>query len=121
MTGELEAVGNLTSVSTSSVITLTWQPPFSLNLTTAEPDIVYCVNIVNITNEDIEIDHLISNCSVFETYYNFVIVSPEFEGLFRFIITPRSNVEGAKNGTPNSINVSYYSLECMFIVISDSV
>ena len=74
MTGELEAVGNLTSVSTSSVITLTWQPPFSLNLTTAEPDIIYCIDIVNITNEDIEIDHLISNCSVFETYYNLVVV-----------------------------------------------
>ena len=56
MTGELEAVGNLTSVLTSSVITLMWQLLFSLNLTTAEPDIVHCVDIVNITNEDIEIN-----------------------------------------------------------------
>ena len=46
--GTLEAVLHLIGTSTSSAIQLSWQPPFSLNLTTAEPDIVYCVDILNI-------------------------------------------------------------------------
>ena len=62
--GTLESVINLTTTSMSSTIHLGWQPPFSLNLTTAEPDIVYCVDVFDITDER---DHLISNCSVFET------------------------------------------------------
>ena len=70
LAGTLEAVSNLTSVSTPSIIQLSWQPPFSLNLITAEPDIFYCVDVFNITSGETEFerDHLISNCSVFQTY-----------------------------------------------------
>ena len=67
--GSLEAVVNLMAKFTSSIIQLSWQPPFSLNLTTAEPDIVYCIDVFNITHGETERDHLISNCSVFQTYY----------------------------------------------------
>ena len=112
----LEAVSNLTTVSTSSIIQLSWQPPFSLNLTTAEPDIVYCIDALNITNHqeaEFEADNLVSNCSVFETYYQFVIVNLYTEDLFQFVVTPRSNVEGARNETPSVINVSY-SFESKF-------
>ena len=86
MAGQLEAVRNLITLSTLSVIHLSWQPPFSLNLTTAELDIVYCVDILNITNHQ------------------------EAEDFFQFVVTPRSNVKGARNGTPSVINMSY-SLE----------
>ena len=105
MIGELEAVGNLTGVSTSSAIHLTWHAPFSLNLTTSEPDIVYCVDIksFNISNGE---DHLVTNCSVFNTHYNFIAENPDPRNLYHLRVTPRSNVEGARNGTPNVINIT---------------
>ena len=109
--GTLEVVSNLTIVSTSSAIVLIWQPPFTLNLTTAEPDIIYCIDIFNITDGETEGVHLISNCSVFEPLYKFVIENPDPEDLFQFVVTPRNNMKGARNGTPSAINVSY-SLEC---------
>ena len=96
----------------SSAIQLLWQPPFSLNLTTAEPDIVYCVNVFNITDEGMEREPLISNCSVFETCYNFVVDNPDPQDLFQLIVTraPRSNIEGARSGNTKEINASYMHL-----------
>ena len=104
--GKLEAVGNFSSKSMLSSIHLTWQPPFSLNLTTAEPDIIYCVDITrfNITDEG---DHFVSNCSVFNPHYNFTVENPDPRDLFQFQVTPRSNMEGAMDGTPNEINVTF--------------
>ena len=97
---------------TSSIIQLSWQPPFSLNLTTAEPDIVYCIDVFNITNGEIEFerDHLISNCTVFQTYYTFAVDDPDPKDIFQFIVTPRSNIEGARNGTTKEINATYVRL-----------
>ena len=84
-----------------------WKPPFSLNLTTAEPDIVYCVDIFNIVAEEQEKEYLITNCSVFESRYYFTVDNPDPRDLFQFTITPRSNVEGARNGTPSQINTTF--------------
>ena len=101
-----EAVGNLTSVCISSAISLTWQSPFSLNLTTAETDIIYCVSIFNITNGEFEADLLIDDCTVLEQYYNFAIENPDPKYQYKFIVIPRSNVEGATNGIPSMVNAS---------------
>ena len=106
ITGKLEAVDNLTSKPMPSSIQLSWQPPFSLNLTTAEPDVVYCVDIIQYKSTDIE-GHVVSNCSVYYPRYNFMMENPDPRDLFQFQITPRSNVEGASNGTPNEINVTF--------------
>ena len=106
--GSLEAIVNLTATLISSAIQLSWQPPFSLNLTTTEPDIVYCVDIFNITDAERERDYLISNCSVFETYYSFALDNPG--DLFQFIVTPRSNIDRARNGTLKKFNVTYMHL-----------
>ena len=43
-----------------------WDAPFSLDLTNAEPDIVYCVEVYNITCRR---SLLISECDVMETSY----------------------------------------------------
>ena len=45
---------------------LFWQAPFSLDLTNADPDIVYCVEVYNITCGR---SLLISECDVMETSY----------------------------------------------------
>ena len=98
-------------MSTSSVIQLTWQPLFSLNLTTAEPDIIYCVDIhvfeFSITTGELDRNHLISNCSVFDSRYTFKVENPDPRDLFQFTITPRSNVEEARNGTSRRINATF--------------
>ena len=108
MIGKLEAVHNLTRSTgdTLSNIQLTWQPPFSLNLTTAEPDIVYCVDLISFNTTGGE-DHLVSNCSVFNPYYNYTVEKPDPRDLFQFQVTPRSNVQGAGNGTTNEVNVTF--------------
>ena len=108
--GSLEAVVNLTAEFLSSAIQLSWQPPFSLNLTTAEPDIVYCVDVFNITDGETERDHLISNCSVFHTYYTFTVDDSDQKDIFQFIVTPRNNIEGARNGTSSKINATFIHL-----------
>ena len=105
----LESVGDLTSHSTSLSISLSWKPPFSLNLTTAEPDIVYCIDIIRSFSVDgqLESEHLITNCSIYQPSYNFSFERPDPRDVFQFIVTPRSNVEGATNGSPNQINATF--------------
>ena len=122
--GPLDAVVNLTVKRTSSAIQLSWQPPFSLNLTTAEPDIIYCVNVFNITDEGMERDHLISNCNVSETYlvYNFVVENPDLNDLLQLIVTPRSNIEGSKSGNAKKINATFIHLvEGKYIIINNNI
>ena len=81
--------------SSNTTITISWAPPFSLNLTTAEPDIQYCVDVYNVTGGGD--DHLQSMCDITDTYCTFTASDPD--QLFNFTVTPRSNVEGSLNGT----------------------
>ena len=75
-----------------------WKPPFSLDLSEVEIDIIYCVDIYNITCDAKEL--AVSDCNVTSANYNSNAIVPD--GYFyEFIITPRSNVEGAVNGTPS--------------------
>ena len=97
-TGNLSAVSNIAVHNNSTTIRVTWTAPFSLDLTNAEPDIAYCVDIFNITNEE---RHILTNCSVLQTHYRFVSNDSNPRDQFKFIITPRSNIEGARNGTPS--------------------
>ena len=88
--------------------TILWEAPFSLNLTNVEPDIVYCVEVYNITCGGREL--LISDCDVTETSYTCDVIAPDGY-IYEYTVTPRSNVEGALNGTSKTITgvcVSYY-------------
>ena len=78
--------------------TLFWRAPFTLNLTNVEPDIVYCVDVYNITCGGREL--LISDCDVTETSYTSDVIAPNGY-IYEYIVTSRSNVEGAINGTPS--------------------
>ena len=75
-----------------------WEAPFSLNLTNVEPDIVYCVEVYNITCGGREL--LISDCDVMETSYTSTL-QPGY--IYEYTVTPRSNVEGAQNGTSKNV------------------
>ena len=71
-----------------SVISISWKAPFSLDLTTAEPDIQYCVDVYNVTEGDL----VESRCDITETSYTFTPDNPSPDHLFNFTVTPRSNV-----------------------------
>ena len=77
--------------------TISWSPPFSLDLTNIEPDIVYCVEVYNITCG--ERDLIVSDCDVTETSYTSNDLLDGY--IYEYIVTPRSNVSEARNGTPN--------------------
>ena len=95
--GELQSVSNLKRNGS----TLTWEAPFSLNLTNVDPNIVYCVEVVNITCGRKEL--IISDCNVTEPSYTSDDIAPHGY-IYEYTVTPRSNVEGARNGM--SVTVS---------------
>ena len=78
--------------------TITWEAPFSLDLTGVDPDIVYCVEVYNIT---CGVDALVvGDCNVTEP--RFVDNRLQQGYIYRFTITPRSNGQDAQNGTSNT-------------------
>ena len=87
----------MTEVHKSSS-TLTWVSPFSLDLTGVDLDVVYCVEVYNITCG--RRDLIISDCNVTEPSYTSDDIAPDGY-LYQYIVTPRSNVPGARNGTPS--------------------
>ena len=89
--GQLRGISNLERNGS----TFFWEAPFSLNLTDVDPDIVYCVDICNITCG--RRDLIISDCSVTEPSYTSDDIAPQGY-IYEYTVTPRSNVEGATNG-----------------------
>ena len=87
--GSLGGVSNLER----NASTLSWMPPFSLNLTGVDPDIVYCVEVYNITCG--RRDLIISDCNVTEPSYTSDDMAP-IGYIYEYAVTPRSNVEGAR-------------------------
>ena len=92
-----EAVENLITSSSLKKIVISWEAPFSLNLT-SEPDVAYCVDVHNITGSTYLI---LSDCSVLTAYFVYNTTNPNPRDYFQFTIKPRSNVPGAMNGTPS--------------------
>ena len=64
----------------ASAISISWEAPFSLDLTTAEPDIQYCVDVYNVTGERGDIVE--SSCDITETSYTFTPNNPSPDHLF---------------------------------------
>ena len=92
----MQSVSNLHFENMSNSLHLTWTAPFSLNLTTAEPDIQYCVDVYNVTEGE---DMVESICDITETFYIYTPDNPSPDHLFNFTVTPKSNVPGSLNGT----------------------
>ena len=90
--GPLGAVTTL--VRTPSIIT--WEPPFSLNLTDIEPDIIYCIEVF-LTDCGIEY-FILRDCSVTTNYYDTERFVPGYT--YKVTVTPRSNVVNALPGIP---------------------
>ena len=93
--GPLESIKGLRLENT----TLRWEAPYSLDLSNTELDIVYCVDVYNVSCSKKNL--LTSDCNVTETNYTFDVTDPHAYQ-YEFTITPRSNVRGAVNGTPRT-------------------
>ena len=97
--GPLSPVNNIRR----NLTTLTWKRPFSLDLSNAHPDIVYCVEILNITCRNGDVHPIYSACDVQgEELAIGKFLYRDF--IYRIVITPRSNVVGADNGTKTFID-----------------
>ena len=83
--------------------TLSWVPPFSLDLTNVEPDIVYCVEVYNITCGR---SHVISECNVMETSYTNDALHSGY--IYEYTVISRSNVQGATNGESHNVTGMWY-------------
>ena len=102
--GTLDAV---TSIKRNLSV-ITWEPPFSLDITNSDPDIVYCVEFYNITCGSR--DSIFSDCNVNESSYTHSsILNPGY--IYEIFVTPRSNVEGAENGMTSAISSMLFSIK----------
>ena len=85
--GLLNAVRSLTSTTYSTLISLTWEPPFTLDITDVDPDITgYCVDVINSTSSVT----LHSECEITETEFTY-LMPPErycYSTTFSLSITP---------------------------------
>ena len=91
-TGLLESVSNVRVARDTAI--LSWTSPFSLDLTDIDTDVIYCVDIFNVTCG--RRDLIISDCNVTDSNYTFNVPS---DYIYEYIVTPRSNVPQARNGT----------------------
>lgn len=98
--GTPSIVNNLMSSSNLDEIVLSWEAPFSLNLT-SEPDVAYCVDVYNITANNRASCLILSDCNVLTTHFVYNSSHPNPRDRFQFIVIPRSNMAGARNGTPS--------------------
>ena len=106
-TGPLLSITNLMMRNSS----LEWEAPFTLNLTNAHPDIVYCVDVYNVSCAGRQ--HLVSDCSLTEPTYHYY---PQTDIILEYVVVPRSNVQNARNGTPQVLTGTSKS-SCLDIVI----
>ena len=68
--GLLSTVNDLSITVSNSTLSLTWEPPFSLDITGVNPDITgYCVDMVDFTSSTI----LLSQCGIKETEYSYLL------------------------------------------------
>ena len=95
--GPLESVSNLRVLNEASCdsISIEWKVPFSLNLTNAEPDVLYFIHVYNITGGE---EDMVEFVNIAE-YYTFSHANLSLSQEFKFSVTPVSNVPGAVNGT----------------------
>ena len=101
--GILDPVSNIKRNSS----TITLEPPFSLDLTNADPDIAYCVEVYNITCG--KIDPVFADCSVVD---NEITCPCEPSFIYELLVTPRSNVDRAMNGTLLAVRGNHYYYVC---------
>ena len=101
--GLLDAVSNLRNESLGRVIRLTWDAPFSLNITGVDPDIWYRVDITlnNVPLTTYSISRVVNIPEFNFTDFDATNIS----GIFEFQVTP---INGAGDGTTSAPVTGYF-------------
>ena len=100
--GLLAAVGSLKANPEQTFVNLTWTPPFSLNITSTDPDFFYCVEVYNISTGVTLFD---SSYNMYDPNFNFMTPGSSSCDRFEFRVIP---VNGAGNGSMASVNGSFF-------------
>ena len=99
LAGLLSAVGSPSVDLVGTDISLTWTAPFTLDISNVDPDITYCVDVVNSASSSI----VLSECGITVTRFNFSIPIGRVCDNYTFTVTP---VNGAGNGTAVTLGYS---------------
>ena len=100
--GLLSIVDALNITVSNTTLSLTWEPPFTLNINGVDPDITYCVDVVDSTSSTT----LRSECGITETEFTHPLLDAVCYSSLLLTVTP-VNVVG--RGAPSS--VSYIGTE----------
>ena len=99
--GHLSAVGSLNITASGSTLSLTWEPPFSLDITNVDPDITgYCVDVINSTSSVT----LHSVCGINTTMFTYPLPDGSIHcTVVLFNIVPHNIVGPGKSATKSYI------------------
>ena len=99
--GKPAAVSNLTIANLTDLICLTWDTPFTLDITGVDPDISYCVDIRAVTN-DTDSTPLPTNYSVYTPKFNFTMDYPNTSTsvIYEFRVTPWNGAGAGPSSAP---------------------
>ena len=94
--GLLSAVDAVNIIASNTTLSLTWEPPFTLDITGVDPDITYCVDVINSTSSVT----LHSQCGINETEFSYPL--PQDAVCHSYVLTTTPiNVVG--RGAPSSV------------------
>ena len=103
ISGPPEAVSNMRVQKSGKDLIVTWQAPFTLDVTGVEDDLLYSLNITDITNDTQTIPVACDKChNLTETNYTFSPRDTLLEHSFNFTVTPYN---GAGKGQPHTTSL----------------
>ena len=87
--GHPSAIDSLNITASNSTLSLTWEPPFTLDITGVDPDITYCVDVINSTSSVTV--HL--ECDITMTEFSYPLPQDAVCHSYVFTVSP-NNVVG---------------------------
>ena len=97
--GLLSTVGSLHITASNTALSLTWEPPFTLDIVGVDHDITYCVDVVDSTSSTT----LHSQCDITETEFSLPLLDAVCHSSLILTVTP-VNIVG--RGAPSSVSYS---------------
>ena len=106
--GLLDPVNHLYFDSNDSSLTISWTPPFSLDVTGVDPDIWYSVFIYDLTDENNPTAILCTDCiNITETHYTFAPDHLSPCHVYNFSVIPLNGAgRGNASNYTSSMNVT---------------
>ena len=103
----LDGVHNISRIPKLNLIS--WNPSKSANLSNVEPDIAYCLDVYNATCGSTDL--LINRCDLTEPRFVYSDGDLDPNKKYTTTVIPRSNVEGASNGSATTKEGEYANIE----------